>query len=141
MRFGFVLPNNIGIENPDDIVALGVQAEALGFHSAWVNHHILHVGYVKERLGTKPYHDALVTLTWLAAKTQTIGLGTSVLVMPYLHPMALAKNLATLDHLSGGRLIVGLGAGSLPEENAAMGVPYEQRGRYCNEFLEVVRKL
>ena len=55
--------------------------------------------------------------------------------------MALAKQLATLDQLSNGRLIVGLGAGSLPEENAALGVPYESRGRYCNEFLQVLRKL
>ena len=141
MRFGFVLPNNVGVHDPHEVVALGVFAEELGFDSVWVNHHILHVGYVKDRLGTDPYQDALVTLTWLAAQTSTVKLGTSVLVMPYLHPMALAKQLATLDQLSGGRLIVGLGAGSLPEENAALGVPYESRGRYCNEFLQVLRKL
>ncbi len=141
MRFGFVLPNNLGVENPHDVVQLGVYAEELGFDSVWVNHHILHVGYVKERLGDRPYQDALVTLTWLAANTSTVKLGTSVLVMPYLHPMSLAKQLATLDQLSGGRLIVGLGAGSLPEENAALGVPYESRGRYCNEFLQVMRLL
>ncbi|MEM7097628.1 MAG: LLM class F420-dependent oxidoreductase [Pseudomonadota bacterium] len=141
MRFGFVIPNNVGIHDPQDLIQLGVRAEALGFDSLWVNHHILHVGYVKERLGTDPYQDALVTLTWLAAKTSKVMLGTSVLVMPYLHPMALAKQLATLDQLSNGRLIVGLGAGSLPEENEALGVPYASRGRYCNEFLQVMRKL
>jgi len=141
MRFGFVLPNNVGVEDPNDLVALGVLAEELGFDSLWVNHHILHVGYVKERLDTKPYQDALITLTWLASKTSKITLGTSVLVMPYLHPMALAKQLATLDQLSNGRLVVGLGAGSLPQENEALGVPYESRGRYCNEFLQVLRKL
>jgi len=141
MRYGFVVPNNVGVENPHDVVGLGVQAEALGFDSVWVNHHILHVGYVKDRLDTRPYQDALVTLTWLAAQTSRIALGSSVLVMPYLHPMALAKHLATLDQLSGGRLVVGLGAGSLPEENAALGVPYETRGAYCNEFIEVLRAL
>ena len=141
MRFGYVIPNNVGIQDPHDLVRLGVLAEELGFDSLWVNHHILHVGYVKDRLGHDPYQDALVTLTWLAAKTSTVRLGTSVLVMPYLHPMSLAKQLATLDQLSNGRLIVGLGAGSLPEENAALGVPYESRGRYCNEFLQVLRKL
>ena len=109
--------------------------------SVWVNHHILHVGYVKDRLETRPYQDALVTLTWIASRTSKIMLGTSVLVMPYLHPMALAKHLATLDQLSGGRLIVGLGAGSLPEENEALGVPYETRGTYCNEFIQVLRAL
>ncbi len=141
MRFGFVVPNNLGIEDPQDLIRLGVLAEELGFDSVWVNHHILHVGYVRERLGTKPYQDALITLTWLAANTSKVRIGTSVLVMPYLHPMALAKQLATLDEFSNGRLIVGLGAGSLPEENAALGVPYESRGGYCNEFLQVLRKL
>ncbi len=141
MRYGFVIPNNVGIEDSHALIELGVLAEELGFDSVWVNHHILHVGYVKERLGTDPYQDALVTLTWLAAATSRISLGTSVLVMPYMHPMALAKQLATLDQLSEGRLIVGLGAGSLPEENAALGVPYESRGRYCNEFLQVLRLL
>ena len=141
MRYGFVIPNNLGIEDPNELTRLGVLAEQLGFDSIWVNHHILHVGYVKERLDQAPYQDALVTLTWLAAATSSVGLGTSVLVMPYLHPMALAKQLATLDQLSNGRLIVGLGAGSLPEENAALGVPYESRGRYCNEFLQVLRLL
>ena len=141
MRFGFVLPNNVGVEDPHEVVDLGVRAEELGFDSVWVNHHILHVGYVKERLDTKPYQDALITLTWLASQTTKIQIGTSVLVMPYLHPMSLAKQLATLDQLSNGRLVVGLGAGSLPEENEALGVPYKSRGRYCNEFLEVLKKL
>ena len=141
MRYGFVIPNNVGIQDAHDLIRLGVHAEKLGFDSVWVNHHILHVGYVKDRLGTDPYQDALTVLTWLGAETSKIQLGTSVLVMPYLHPMALAKQLATLDQMSGGRLIVGLGAGSLPEENQALGVPYESRGRYCNEFLQVMRLL
>ena len=141
MRYGFVVPNNIGVEDVMDVVGLGIKAEELGFDSIWVNHHVLNLGYVKERLGTRPYQDALVTMTWLASKTERIGIGTSVMVMPYLHPMVLAKQLATLDQLSGGRLIVGLGAGSLPEENEALGVLYEKRGAYCNEFIEVLRAL
>lgn len=141
MKYGFVIPNNFGIEDPQKIARLGVRAEDLGFDSVWVNHHVLNVGYVKDRLGERPYHDALVLLTWLASKTSRVSLGTSVLVMPYLHPMVLAKQLATLDHLSNGRLVIGLGTGSLPEENAAMGVPYESRGKYCNEFVEVLRML
>ncbi len=141
MRYGFVVPNNIGVEDVMDVVGLGIKAEELGFDSIWVNHHVLNLGYVKERLGTRPYQDALVTMTWLASKTERIGIGTSVMVMPYLHPMVLAKQLATLDQLSGGRLIVGLGAGSLPEENEALGVLYEERGAYCNEFIEVLRVL
>lgn len=141
MRFGFVVPNNVGIEDPKAIVELGVYAESLGFDSLWVNHHVLNLGYVKERLGTAPYQDALVLLTWLASATSRVQLGTSVLVMPYLHPMVLAKQAATLDHLCEGRLILGLGVGSLPEENAALGVPYANRGAYSNEFLQVLKGL
>ncbi|MEM9621494.1 MAG: TIGR03619 family F420-dependent LLM class oxidoreductase [Pseudomonadota bacterium] len=139
MRFGFVVPNNFGVDDPHAVVRLGVLAEELGFASVWVNHHVLNVGYVRDRLGDQPYQDALVMLTWLAAQTSRVQLGTSVLVMPYLHPMVLAKQLATLDQLCGGRLVIGLGAGSLPEENAALGAPYTDRGAYCNEFIQVLR--
>ena len=141
MRFGYVIPNNAGVEDPNDLTGLARRAEALGFDSVWVSHHVLNLGYIAERLGNAPYQDALVTLTWIAANTTRIGLGTSVLVMPYLHPMVLAKELATLDHFSGGRLTVGLGVGSLPEENAALGVPYSTRGRFSDEFIEVLRAL
>ncbi len=141
MRFGFVVPNNFGVADPLEVAHLGVRAEALGFDSVWVNHHVLNVGYVRDRLGERPYYDALVMLTWIAAHTSRVRLGTSVLVIPYLHPMVLAKELATLDRLSGGRLVVGVGVGSLPEENAALGVPYASRGSYANEFLEVLREL
>lgn len=141
MRYGFVIPNNVGIDNTEDLIHLGIRAEELGYNSIWVNHHVLHVGYVKDRLGTRPYQDALTVLTWIAARTKTIKLGTSVLVMPYLHPMVLAKQIATLDQLSNGRLIVGLGAGSLPDENALLGVPYETRGSYCDEFIQVMKAL
>jgi probable F420-dependent oxidoreductase len=141
MKFGFTLPNNFGVADPHQVVQLGVLAEQLGFDSLWVNHHVINVGYVHDRLGQAPYHDALVTLTWLASKTQTATLGTSVLVMPYLHPMVLAKEIATLDHLSGGRITLGLGVGSLPEENDILGSNYQDRGHYSNEFIEVLLAL
>ncbi len=141
MKFGFTLPNNFGVTNPKDVVELGVQAEELGFDSLWVNHHVINVGYVHDRLGQAPYHDALITLTWLAAHTKTATLGTSVLVMPYLHPMVLAKEIATLDHLCDGRITLGLGVGSLPEENEILGAEYDNRGQYSNEFIEVLRQL
>ena len=141
MRFGFVVPNHLGIEDPVEIASIGVHAEQAGFDSLWVNHHVINAGYVRERLGHKPYHDALSVLTWLASKTDHARLGTSVLVLPYLHPLVLARQLSTLDHLSGGRLVVGVGVGSLPDENAALGVPYKTRGRYADEFLEVLRRL
>lgn len=141
MQFGFTVPNNFGVADPHQVVELGVHAERLGFDSVWVNHHVINIGYVHDRLGNAPYHDALVTLTWLAAHTDRVRLGTSVLVMPYLHPMVLAKEIATLDHLSGGRIDLGLGVGSLPEENDVLGSDYEGRGRYSDEFIEVLLRL
>jgi len=141
MKFGFVLPNNVGIEDPFDIVSLGVHAETAGFDSLWVNHHVINAGYVRDRLDQRPYHDALILLTWLASKTNQARIGTSVLVLPYLHPMVLARELATLDHLAQGRLVVGVGVGSLPDENEALGVSYKTRGAYADEFLRVLRLL
>lgn len=141
MRFGFTLPNNMGVADPDAVAEVAVDCERLGFDSVWVAHHVFNIGYVRERLGERPYHDALTILTWAAAKTSRVELGTSVLVLPYLHPATLAKQLATLDHLSKGRLVVGVGVGSLPEENAALNVPYAERGRLTDEFLAVMAAL
>lgn len=138
---GFVLPNNWGLADVGAVVDLAVEAEELGIDSVWVNHHVVNVGYIEERLDTRPYHDALTVLTWVAARTQRVGLGTSVLVLPYLHPMVLAKQLATLDQLSGGRVIAGVGVGSLPEENEVLGVGYDGRGPESDEAIEVMTAL
>ncbi len=67
MQHGFVVPNNFGIADPRQLVELAVHAEAQGYHSVWVNHHVLNVGYVKDRLEHAPYHDALVTVSWMGA--------------------------------------------------------------------------
>jgi len=126
MKFGFVLPNNWGIASPVDVANVGIEAEALGLDSVFVNHHIVNAGYIADRLGDKP---------------KSVKLGTSVLVMPYLHPMVTAKALATLDQMSGGRVVAGLGVGSLPEENTILQVDYEDRGTSGNEFIEVMQAL
>jgi hypothetical protein len=128
MRFGFVLPNNWGIDDVVGVVDLARRAEDAGYDSVWVNHHLLNVGYVGDRLDGRPYHDALTVLTWAAASTSRVELGTSVLVIAYLNPFVLAKAFATLDQLSQGRVRCGIGVGSLPEENDAVGVvPYGER--------------
>lgn len=121
MKFGFVLPNNWGSDDVGGVIDLAVEAEQLGLDSVWVNHHVLNAGYIHERLGERPYYDALTILSWVGARTERVKLGTSVLVMPYLHPMGVAKALATLDQLSNGRVIAGLGVGSLPDENEQLG--------------------
>jgi probable F420-dependent oxidoreductase len=141
MKLGFVLPNNWGIPDVNDVVDLAVEAEELGLDSVWVNHHVLNIGYIEDRLDDRPYHDALTVLAAAAARTERVKLGTSVLVLPYLHPMVLAKTLATIDQVSRGRVIAGLGVGSLPEENAAMGVGYDSRGRFSDESIEVMTAL
>ena len=142
MRFGWVLPNNWGIDDVGAVVDLAPRAEAAGFDSVWVNHHLLNVGYVGERLGPRPYYDALTVLTWAAASTTHVELGTSVLVIAYLNPFVLAKAVATLDQLSSGRVRCGVGVGSLPDENEAVGVvAYADRGAYVDEFLAVMRTL
>ena len=141
MKFGFVLPNNWGLSDPNDVISLASEAEELGIDSIWVNHHIINIGYIAERLNERPYYDALTILNFVAARTEKISLGTSVLVLPYLHPMALAKSLATLDALSPKRVIAGLGVGGLPEENAALGTIYDGRGPWSDEFIEVMQIL
>lgn len=141
MKFGFVLPNNWGLPDPNDVISLASEAEELGIDSIWVNHHIINIGYIAERLNERPYYDALTILNFVAARTEKISLGTSVLVLPYLHPMALAKSLATLDALSPKRVIAGLGVGGLPEENAALGTIYDGRGPWSDEFIEVMQVL
>lgn len=141
MKFGFVLPNNWGLSDPHDVISLASEAEELGIDSVWVNHHIVNIGYIAERLNDRPYYDALTILNFVAARTEKISLGTSVLVLPYLHPMVLAKSLATLDALSPKRLIAGLGVGGLPEENAALGTIYDGRGPWSDEFIEVMQTL
>jgi probable F420-dependent oxidoreductase len=142
VRVGYVLPNSWGIEQLADVTALAVDAEARGADSLWVSHHVLHVGFVRERLGTLPYHDPLVTLAVVATATTRARLGVSVLVIPYLHPMPTAKTLATIDRASGGRLVLGVGVGGLRVEHDAIGqVPFEQRGRYADEFLDVLHRL
>lgn len=141
MRIGFALPNHWGVEDPEDLLDLAERAEGTGFSSVWVSHHILNAGYVGERLGLKPYWDALTLLSWVAARTERVRLGTSVLVLPYLHPMALAKQLATIDVMSGGRLDVGVGVGSMPEENEALGIDYHTRGAVADECIDVMKAL
>lgn len=142
MRFGYTIPNNWGIADVEGLVALGPAAEERGFDSLWVNHHLLNIGYVRDRLGAGAYHDATTLLTWVAARTSRVRLGTSVLVLPYCNPFGLAKALATLDVLSGGRVVAGLGVGSLEDEHVQVAdVPFADRGAWTDEAIALMRAL
>jgi len=141
MRIGYITPNSWGVERPQHVVDLAVRAEDRGADSLWVSHHVLHRGFVADRLAERlPYHDPLVMLAAFATATSRARLGTSVLIIPYLHPLPTSKMLATIDHLSEGRVDVGVGIGALRVEHDAIDqVPFEHRGRYADEFLDVLQ--
>ena len=120
MRIGFSLLNNWGIEDVQALVGLAGRAEELGFDSVWVHDHVFNVGHVFDRIGGKPYYEPLTLLSFVAARTTRVHLGTSVLVLPYHNPVRLAKTAATLDVLSGGRLILGVGVGAIEKEIQAV---------------------
>jgi probable F420-dependent oxidoreductase len=141
MEIGITVPNNWGVEDVRDVVALGQQAEELGFDSIWTMDHLFNIGFVRDRLDNKPYFHPLGILSFLAARTSTIALGTSVMVLPYHSPIELAKYSATLDQLSAGRFILGVGAGGTREESDALGLDFHRRGAIANEMMRVMREL
>ena len=141
MKFGVTIPNNWGIADPQPVLALGPVAEELGYDSIWVMDHLFNTGYIRERLDDKPYYHPLAVLSYLAATTRRVLLGTSVLVLPYHNPVELAKYTATLDHMSGGRVILGVGVGAMTEEFAALGIPFRQRGALTNECIAIMKEL
>lgn len=136
MRFGVCAPNvsRIGDEYP--LVEIARTAERLGYDSVWVSDHIA-LPASERRFGH--VIEAFVALSFMAAQTARLRLGTSVLVLPQREPLLVAKQAASLHHLSGGRLVLGVGAGWLPAEFAALGVDYGRRGKRADEFIEVLR--
>ena len=137
MKIGYSLSNNQGMEDIQGVIDLAVGAEELGFDSVWASEHVFNVSYVYDRIGDKPYYEPLTVLTYVAAKTTTIGLGTSVLVLP----IRLAKVAATLDVLSGGRVMLGVGVGVIEEELEAMGSPFAERGAITDETIAIMKEL
>jgi probable F420-dependent oxidoreductase len=138
MRVGIHLPHIGRKAGPEAIRRAAIQAEELGFADAWSSEHII----IPKGAPYPPsaiFYDPVLTLTWAAAFTKRIGLGTSVLVLPMRHPLPLAKELATLQNLSEGRLILGAGVGWLQAEFAALGVPFRERGRRMDEGIAIMR--
>ena len=141
MKLGFSLPNNQGVPRVNDLVALAVEAESMGYHSVWVSEHLFHATYVANRLGDAPYHEALTILTAVAGATSRIRLGTSVLVLPWHHPVQLAKRVASLDDYSGGRVSMGVGVAQTKDEFENLGVRFNDRGRVADEMLTAMKIL
>jgi probable F420-dependent oxidoreductase len=139
MHFGVILPNYGPDSNPEGIRRVAELAEELGFDSVWATEHII-VGPE----GVDPYgrvYDPLVTLAWIAGWTQRIGLGTSIVLVPLHNPIHLAKEIATLQELSGGRFTLGVGKGWHKDEFDFMGVTFEGRGRRADEAIRLMRAL
>jgi probable F420-dependent oxidoreductase len=137
MRVGIHLPQIGRKAGPEAIRRAAIQAEELGFADVWTSEHIIiprGAPYPPSAL----FYDPVLTLTWAAAFTKRIGLGTSVLVLPMRHPLPLAKELATLQNLSEGRLILGAGVGWMAAEFAALGVPFGERGRRMDEGIAMM---
>lgn len=138
MQIGIHLPHIGRKAGPASIRRAAEQAEALGFADVWVSEHII----VPKDASYPPspsFYDPVLTLTWAAAFTNRVKLGTSVLVLPMRHPLPLAKELATLQNLSQGRLILGAGVGWMEAEFAALGAPFHERGRRMDEGIAMMR--
>ena len=141
MKFGVTIPNNWGVEDPKQVLEFGPLAESLGYDSVWVMDHLFNTGYIRERLEDKPYYHPMSTLSYLAATTSKVTLGTSVLVLPYHNPVELAKYAATLDQISGGRVTLGVGVGAMTEEFDALGISMRERGSLTNECIDIMKEL
>ncbi|HMG40698.1 MAG TPA: TIGR03619 family F420-dependent LLM class oxidoreductase [Acidimicrobiales bacterium] len=151
MKFGVFFANTGPYGTvADSARALGAAAEAAGFESVWtVEHVVVPKGYES----TYPYDpsgrmpgpeespipDPLIWLSYLAAATSTLKLATGILIVPQRNPLVLAKECGTLDLLSGGRLLLGVGAGWLEEEFDALGIPFEDRGRRLDDHIGALR--
>jgi probable F420-dependent oxidoreductase len=143
MKFGLVVPNFCGgvrgeeVPNLKDIVSFAQKSERLGFDCLWVIDHLC-VGWP---IYSTTWLDPIVTLASLAPVTQTIRLGTSVIVLPLRPPPIVAKEIASLDILSNGRVVFGVGNGWWDKEFEACGIPKRERGARTSESIEIIEKL
>ena len=152
MNFGLFFVNTGPFAQPEPFSNLVVGAERVGFESAWtVEHVVIPVGYK----ATYPYDpsgkipmpenvplsDPLLPLAYAAAKTERIKFGTGILILPQRHPFYVAKEAATLDVLSGGRFILGVGIGWMKDEFEALDIPFAERAGRTDESIEALRSL
>lgn len=137
MRLGIHLPQYGRAASPDAIAAVATRAEQLGFADVWVSDHIIRPA--AQQYPAAFLYDPLLTLAWAAAATERVGIGTSVLVVPQYHPLALANSLASLDRLSGGRLIAAAGVGWSAAEFEALGQDFSNRGARMDEAIDIMR--
>ncbi len=150
LRFWVQLPQAGGVASTRNVRAYAMLAEELAFDGVWLGDHVVLPDDYRSRYPygaahpvapDRPFLEALTTLAFVAGATHRLRLATAVLVAPYRHPLLQAKQIATLDSLSNGRLEVGLGVGWLAEEFAALGVEFEDRGSITDETVSLMRLL
>ncbi|HVH04981.1 MAG TPA: LLM class F420-dependent oxidoreductase [Myxococcota bacterium] len=144
MRFGLFGINVGACARPDSVVRVAQAAEAAGFDSVWTGEHVVlpDPQAPPSPAGPRdPFLDPAVALTWIAAHTKTLRLATGIIILPQRNPVVLAKEIASLDVLSGGRAILGIGAGYLEPEFRALGVPFARRGERTDESIDALRAL
>jgi probable F420-dependent oxidoreductase len=152
MRYGIVFANTGPLGTAEGAAALAEACDAYGIESVWTVEHVLvPAGYESEypysptgkMPGSEdsPIPDPLIWLTWVAAHSSTVKLGTGVLILPQRTPAVLAKEVATLDSLSKGRVELGIGVGWLEEEFDALGVPFSDRGARTDEYIGALREM
>jgi len=151
MKIGLI-PVNIGIENAAQMVALAQLAEASGYESVWTFEHVIvPVDYQSKypynasgKMGAEPETamvDPLVALAAVAGATSTLRLGTGVNILSQVNPLYMAKQAASLDFVSNGRFMLGVGIGWLREEFEALGVPFERRGARFDDYVVAMKKV
>src|SRR5712692_11573193 len=138
MRVGINLINFGPGVTPGSLARSAELAESLGYHLVMISDHVAITPDVQARYPA-PFYDPFTTLGWLAALTRRVELGTTVIILPYRHPLQTARMAANVDRLSGGRFIFGVGVGWARQEFAALGVPFERRGAITNDYLAAIK--
>ncbi|MGH3501045.1 MAG: TIGR03619 family F420-dependent LLM class oxidoreductase [Nocardioidaceae bacterium] len=151
MRLGFALPHVGPVAARDNVRAVAKEAETLGYDSLWTLERLLKPVRAKTPYPATPdgqlnaqyqtVYEHLSVLTYAAAITSRVRLGVSVLNLPYHHPVTLAKRIATMDQLSGGRLVLGIGLGWSEDEADATNIPFRERGKVGEEAIGVLKAL
>lgn len=139
MKVGVNLLNFGPGARPESLLRWTRVAEALGYHLVMISDHVAITPDVAARYPA-PLYDPFLSLAWLAAKARRLELGTTVAILPYRHPLALARLVANLDRLCDGRFILGVGAGWARQEFEALGVPFNRRGALTDETLEILER-
>ena len=144
MKFGLFSMNSFACSYPRVAVTIAQLAESAGFESLWAGEHVV---LPDPQVAPSPaapddrFIDPIVALTYLAAHTRQIRLGTGIIILPQRNPLVLAKELASLDELSDGRLIFGIGTGYLEPEFRALGIPFADRGVRTDDYLAAMRAI